>query len=258
MLTRFKRIFLIINFKTMVITTSALLSTEFCIAYGISANYPLTLIATSIVFPVVFSIGGAYKRRESALDQYGIMKAHGKAIYFAARDWLEDPDKEVLDKTRKRLYELFFACRILFTEPVSEMRENENRVYDAFSSLSKFIKTELRGNGLAGGEVSRCNQYLSKTMVSFERIKHVYQYRTPRTLRAFSDVFVTVLPALYGPYFAHIAKDFDPHLIYVMPVLFSFILVSLDNIQEHLENPFDQVGEDDVTINAEEFLDRLQ
>ncbi len=42
-----------------------------------------------------------------------------------------------------------------------------------------------------------------------------------------------------------------------MPVLFSVILVSLDNIQDHLENPFDQVGEDDVAINAEKFVARL-
>ena len=39
--------------------------------------------------------------------------------------------------------------------------------------------------------------------------------------------------------------------------LFSIILVSLDDIQDHLENPFDQVGEDDVAINVEEFLERL-
>jgi hypothetical protein len=35
-------------------------------------------------------------------------------------------------------------------------------------------------------------------------------------------------------------------------------LVSLDNIQEHLENPFDQIGEDDIMINAEAFLERLE
>ena len=43
-----------------------------------------------------------------------------------------------------------------------------------------------------------------------------------------------------------------------LPVLFTVILVSLDNIQEHLENPFDLVGEDDVVINAEKFVSRLE
>ena len=40
-------------------------------------------------------------------------------------------------------------------------------------------------------------------------------------------------------------------------MLFALVLVSLDKIQEHLENPFDQVGQDDVMINAEKFMDRL-
>ena len=95
-------------------------------------------------------------------------------------------------------------------------------------------------------------------ILAFEQIKHIYQYRTPRTLRAFSDFFITILPVLYGPYFANISQGFSDGLTYVMPVLFALILVSLDNIQEHLENPFDQIGQDDVSINAEKFVDRLR
>jgi predicted membrane chloride channel (bestrophin family) len=48
------------------------------------------------------------------------------------------------------------------------------------------------------------------------------------------------------------------YLEYVMPLLFAFILVGLDNIQEHLENPFDQIGVDDVAINAEKFVHSLE
>jgi hypothetical protein len=39
-----------------------------------------------------------------------------------------------------------------------------------------------------------------------------------------------------------------------MPILYSFILVSLDNIQDHLENPFDDVGEDDIRIEEREII----
>jgi len=95
-------------------------------------------------------------------------------------------------------------------------------------------------------------------IIAFEDVKHIYQYRTPRTLSAFSDFFVSVLPVLYGPYFVAIAKNYSSGLIYAMPILFTTILVSLDNIQEHLENPFDQIGEDDIVINAEKFVDRLE
>ena len=43
----------------------------------------------------------------------------------------------------------------------------------------------------------------------------------------------------------------------LMPVLFTTILVGQDNTQEHLENRFDQIGQDDIVINAEKFVARL-
>ena len=251
---RLRRILLIINRKTLIVTLLAVISTYVCASLGVMADFPLTLIATAVVFPIVFSISGAYKRRESALDEYGSIKAHSRVIYFATRDWLEAPDPQTLEKAKGLLGDLMKACRTLFADPVEAMPDNEKAVYARFSALSDFIKNDLRGAGLASGEVSRCNQYLSKMVVAFENIKHIYQYRTPRTLRSFSDFFITVLPPLYGPYFVHIAEDYSYGLTYVMPILFTVILVSLDNIQEQLENPFDQVGEDDVAINAEKFV----
>ena len=160
-------------------------------------------------------------------------------------------------KIKHLLEELLLSCRTLFIHPVEEMDAHEERVYTIFSKLSCFIKEDLRDRGLSAGEASRCNQFLSKMIIAFEDVKHIYQYRTPRTLSAFSDFFVTLLPVLYGPYFAAIAKDYSFGLEYMMPVLFTVILVSLDNIQEHLENPFDQIGEDDIAINAEKFVQRL-
>lgn len=89
-----------------------------------------------------------------------------------------------------------------------------------------------------------------------ERLTH--QYRTPRTLRAYSDFFIVVLPILYGPYFFAASVDYTTGLEFVMPLLFAFILVGLDNFQDHLENPFDQIGVDDIAINAEKFIERLE
>ena len=206
------------------------------------------------MFPLVFSISGAYKRREAALDEYGSIKAHGRAIFFASRDWINAPEKQT--EAKDALAELLGACRTLFRTPVDEMQDKETAVYAGFSRLSLFIKS-LRAQGLAGGEVSRCNQYLSKMLLAFEHVKHIYQYRTPRTLRAYSQFFIYVLPIIYGPYFAWLSKEYASNLEFVMPILFSVVLVSLENIQEHLENPFDLVGEDDVVINVEKFIARL-
>jgi predicted membrane chloride channel (bestrophin family) len=91
-------------------------------------------------------------------------------------------------------------------------------------------------------------------VIAFDNLKIIYQYRTPITLRTYSKVFIYVFPIIYGPYFASTFHDFSAHLEYVMPVLYSFILVSLDNIQDHLEDPFDQIGEDDINLDANETI----
>ncbi len=252
------RLRLIINLKTLAVTVLAMLSTWLCGYFELTADMPLALVTMAVVFPIVFSISGAYKRREVVLHHYGVIKAHGRVIYFAVRDWLDNPSEEVLQNARAHLSDLFCNMRDLFEAPIEDMPGNEQEVYRQFSRMSRFIRTDLRENGLAGGEVSRCNQFLSKMMVAFESAKHVYQYRTPRTLRAFSDFFIVALPVAYGPYFAQLAEESSHGLHYIVPISLSFILVSLDNIQDHLENPFDQIGEDDVTINAEKFVKGLE
>ena len=136
------------------------------------------------------------------------------------------------------------------------MEDKEEDVYATFSRISQYI-SGLRTKGLPGGECARCAQFLSRMLIAFENIKHIYQYRTPRTLRAFSHLFIYTLPIIYGPYFAFISKEFSPGLEYVTPVLFSVILVCLDNILDHLENPFDLIGDDDVIIKADKFVDSL-
>jgi hypothetical protein len=92
-------------------------------------------------------------------------------------------------------------------------------------------------------------------IIAFDNLKIIHTYRTPITLRAYSKVFIYIFPIIYGPYFASTFKDYSYYMLgYVMPILYSFILVSLDNIQDHLENPFDEVGEDDIRIEEKEII----
>ena len=251
-----KSLISIINVQTIGLTILAVISTYLCIQYKLFADFPLTLIATAVIFPIVFSINGAYKRREVALREYGSIKAHGRAIFFAARDWVPKQNNTAQEEIKGLLGDTLIACRELLMTPLEQMNPAEEKVYGQFSKLSRFIE-KLRDSGVSGSEISRTNQYLSKMIIAFENVKHIYEYRTPRTLRTYSRVFIYALPILYGPYFAEISKGYATGLEYFMPVLFTMILVGLDNIQEQLENPFDQIGEDDVVINAEKFVRRL-
>jgi hypothetical protein len=63
-----------------------------------------------------------------------------------------------------------------------------------------------------------------------------------------------VFPVLYAPSFALLASNFSGlavYFSYLIPTLYTIILVSLDNIQTQLENPFDQFGSDDIRVDVD-------
>jgi hypothetical protein len=242
----------IINYKTLVVTALSVVSTWLCYNYHLIAKFPDMLVGVAIVFPVVFSIGSAYNRRETALQKLSDFKGHAVAIYFAARDWGGTPDSNIHVRVRDLVHEMFVLMRDMFkVNGKARWLEYEKIMYAKFSQLS-LLAQELRAIGVQTSETSRFNQYVSKMIIAFDNMKIYHAYRTPVTLRAYSKVFLYVFPIVYGPYFASTVQDYSASLEYVMPVLYSFILVSLDNIQDHLENPFDEIGEDDIIIDAGE------
>lgn len=221
------------------------------------ADYPLTIVGIAIVFPVVFSIDSAYKRREKALNELGNFKAHLLAIYYASRHWVDVKDVEFQRKVKNQLILLFKSLRVFFTEDTKDLLEDEKQLFHELSATSMLVN-DFREMGMQSGEISRVSQFLSKLSVSIENLKVILHYRTPVTLRAYSKVFIYSFPILYGPYFSFVGAEYSHELHYVMPIMFSFILVSLDNIQDHLENPFDQVGEDDIKFDVEEFSSMIE
>ena len=242
----------IINYQTFIVIFLSGISTVLCSYYKISIDFPTTIIGIAIVFPIVFSIGGAYNRREAALKSYSTLKAHGRALYFVSRDWLPEQNIDSQNAMRVVIRECLQNIKNLFSYGNNHREPDESAVNLSFSKLSELVNG-MRKVGLPGGEASRANQYISKMIEAYEGMKHIYQYRTPITLRTYSKVFIFVIPVIFGPYFVHIAEQFSIAIQLIMPVLFSVVLVSLDNIQDHLENPFDQIGADDVKINPEKF-----
>jgi predicted membrane chloride channel (bestrophin family) len=260
MTNHFKRLFSILSYNTLIALLLALGSMFISIHYGWKLDFPLTMIGIAVVFPIVFSIGGAYNRREAALVQYGIMKSMGRCIYLAARDWLRDSDETKhthLEKIKAEIFSIFTHCIKLFQNRNNLVfAEEEKIIYQEFANLSRSIEI-LRDRGLSGSEVSRVHSHLNKFLTAFEGIKHIHQYRTPRTLRLYSKFFIYIILIALGPYFAMLAENQEIWITVSTPILFSMVFTGLDNIQDDLENPFDQIGEDDIRINPEKFVQTL-
>ncbi|VAW43201.1 hypothetical protein MNBD_CHLOROFLEXI01-3159 [hydrothermal vent metagenome] len=154
------------------------------------------------------------------------------------------------------LHRLLTAVSHHFATNLHDQSQTKQQIYDIFSDYSRSHEL-LREAGVPANEVSRANQYLRQLIIDFERMNNIARYRTPVTLRAYSRLFLNLFPILFGPSFANIAYPDHPSAGYVLALVYSLVLVSLDNIQDQLENPFDGVGADDLRLDVADEYSQL-
>jgi predicted membrane chloride channel (bestrophin family) len=239
----------IIDAHTVVVTLLALVSTYLALSLELWADMPADIISVAVIFPIVFSIHAAYNRREESLRYLASLRSHANGLYFAHRDWVRSGspgDHEA--RARESLGSCLSAVRRHLRSSATNHEVSAAAVHGHFSELSLSLE-RLRDDGVNGSELGRANQYLRAMMMDFELLRNIASYRTPVPLRAYSRVFLNTFPILFGPYFASLSRDYYASMGYAVAALYSLVLVSLDNIQERLENPFDADGMDDVRLD---------
>jgi hypothetical protein len=188
--------------------------------------------------------------REDALQVFASLKGHAVAVYLAHRDWPEKGGKASAHV--KALMEDLLATLVHHLQADEDGQNGtRSKVFAIFSDFSRSLE-RLRKVGVSDIEISRANEYLKTMMVDFERMSNIARYRTPRSLRAFTRLFLNAFPILFGPHFANIDYPAFPFIGYIFAALYAFVLVSLDNVQDHLENPFDGLGPDDLKLDVVE------
>jgi len=245
----------IISLQTFVVIALACGATAICIWREIYIELPTALIGIAIVFPIVFSINAAYRRREEALNHFASLRGQAVSLFYAHRDWLPKEDQIHQERMKGLIDRLLQAIHTYFTdEKGKEVHCRE--IFAICSDISKSLE-ELRQAGVSGTEISRCNQYLRAIMIDFEKMRNIRLYRTPTSLRAYSHVFLNSFPIMFAPYFAYLSDESYAIAGYLVAVFYGLVLVSLDNIQEDLENPFDQVGVDDLKLDVADYYNQI-
>jgi hypothetical protein len=244
----------IVDYQTVTVASLAMLATFVAYKMGWAMQLPEGLIAIAIIFPLGFAINAAFARREKVLEAYASLKGAAVMLYFQHRDWLDPVVPEVLERSR-------VLTRGLMHEINNYMRCEQPTdreaipVYAIFAELSG-LSEDIRQSGAFPSDAARVNRGLAMMAVDFEKMRNIRNYRTPASLRAYSQLFLNLLPIFFAPHFAYLAQRHGPGISLGVAAMYATILVSLDNIQEALEDPFDAHGEDDVLLDGVEFYDR--
>ena len=84
---------------------------------------------------------------------------------------------------------------------------------------------------------------------SFEKLRVIREYRSPRSIRAFTKIFIFTLPILLAPYYVHLSTGLKNNWsAYYIAVLVSFMFGTLQGVQDKLDDPFDGMSEDDIDL----------
>jgi hypothetical protein len=246
-----KDFYQILDRHTLVITLLALASTYLCRSLGIMFSIPTDLIGIAVIFPLVFSISSAFKQREDVTSAFAGFRVNVMSLYYAHRDWPRDTSHH---ESGRRLSEDLLRTVVKYFRSPPDSPESKTILQDIYKLFSAFSQSHerLRAAGVPANEISRANQYLTRMMESFERMNNVLIYRPPVALRAHSRMFLNLFPIIFGPYFANLAYPTYPWVGFAVAALYAIVLVSLDNVQDHLENPYDSIGADDLHLEVVE------
>ena len=98
--------------------------------------------------------------------------------------------------------------------------------------------------------------YLQKVQEGIENCLAIHIHRTPISLKAYCKIFIYIFPIIYTPSIINKIGVENPqwltYFVIIKNPISEFILISLYNIQDDMEYPFDKQGLDDIKL--EEFL----
>ena len=248
-----------LNWRTIVALSITIIATVCCYQFKWIFNLDLTLVSVAVVFPLVFTLGSAFQRREKALEHLGRAKGALSAIsyYFGYTKKLSEQDKLVIDARIKRVqHELI--------QFLSSPDNNKQPLRDALDGVQQFIASHRKSLGRSLS--LRVFRLMRDVFMGIENSSSIKSHRTPFSIRAYCELFIYIFPFFYAPtlikniQFQGVSVQqireglyplYDEHLtwmILALNLVISFILITLYNVQEQIENPFDQNGIDDIQL----------
>ena len=217
--------------------------------YQITIDFDISIVSIAIVFPLVFSITSAYQRRQEAIGLF--LDFRNKIIdltniFFA------------VDKIEKKDYDLLFNKLFgIQASLINYLTKEDSK--DIFEQIRQERKDVLRiiddrKKLFNEREKDSLIRVKNELFLSAEKIRGIKIHGTPISLKKYCLIFIYFSPLLFNTQSIINKTPFDLNIESSLKLLFtlvmSFVLMALYNVQDYIENPFDQKGLDDLKIEA--------
>lgn len=232
----------ILNYRTLITLILSLIVPLVAYQFKVVYNIDLTLMSIAIIFPLVFTIRGAFRRREKALEHLSLYRAGLKTVENLIQFSPKIDDQVKLDGQSK-INKLSNALYNHLTTKNEDPSEFDN-AYEGFLDYMR-----ENSDTITGGSREKIFRFLKDVLDSADNLIAIHSHRTPISLKAYCLIFIYIFPVIYTPTIINkIGIDNPSWLTFFIVTLSEFILISLYNIQDQMEHPFDDDGLDDIKL----------
>ena len=241
----------VFNFRVVLILIETVIIYFLYDYYQINLKIDFTIMSIAIVFPLVFSITSAYQRRQEAINIFAEFR--NKIIdltnIFYAVEKIEKDDYD-------RLYRVLMEAQEILIDYLK--KPNTKEEFNALRQKRKSILILIDNyKGLFNErEKDSLIRVKNELFLTAEKIRGIKIHGTPISLRKYCLIFIYLSPLLYNSQLIVARTTVGADLEIIISLLFSlvvsFVLMALYNVQDYIENPFDQKGLDDLKIDEME------
>ncbi len=233
----------ILNYRTFLVLSSSFLITFALHQWDIIFSVDLTMLSIAIIFPLVFTIRGSFRRREKAMEHLSQFRSALKTLH----NYVYCDDKMLTHAHKKEMFQILVS---ISENTLVHLKQNTRETEGLDSIVQQVQDFVLRYNNLISGKLrDRIFRFMSDLHKSLENLHAINTHRTPISLKAYCKIFIYLFPLVYAPTILDTVGGSAPlFLVYFIVLLTQFILVSLYNIQDQLEYPFDSYGLDDIKL----------
>jgi len=240
------RYLVIINYKTLIAVLISIGVLYFAEKNKIDYEIDLTLISIAIIFPLVFCIRSAFRRREKALEHLSQFRSNLRTVeHYLKMSKLTD---DMLNEFSLLMNKLESEFLKELSKPDINLKKIDNNTEELFSFINN-------NEYISSGIQAKAVRFLRDVSDGQDNLIAIHLHRTPISLKAYCLIFIYLFPLVYTPTIIHKMGNEAGAMIltYFVVILSEFILISLYNIQDQMEYPFDDDGLDDIQLQKFKF-----
>lgn len=236
----------ILNGRTLIALGISLIVSFITVSQQFQYNYDLALISIAIIFPLVFTIRSAFRRREKALEYLSSFRAGLITV-----DNCFQENKKLEQDKKQEIQLIIKTIPSLMVDYLGPKTCTEEKLNNEVGKVFHFIKQN--NEQIGSGTAIKIFRFMKDVHESIANIVAVNNHRTPISIRAYCLIFIYIYPIIYTPALFNKLHDGislnESWIVYILSGISTFILISLYNVQDQMENPFDQKGLDDIRLN---------